>query len=137
MNPAAPSPVLGGDEVRLLTEIGFVAIGRSDPDRARQLFTALCELRPDSAFAYLGLAMALMSGGRALEAVRLLLQVISRFPKDAQAQTQLGMALRLCNRHAQSTAVLTQLVRRRDIGEQEKRLARALLSEPATQTESH
>jgi len=122
-------PGLRSEEVRLLTEIGFVAIGRNDPDRARRLFAALCELRPDVTFAYLGLAMALMSGGRAPEAVDLLLKVASQFADDPEVQTLLGMALRLCNRHSHSNVVLTRVVRRSDIGEREKRLARALLCE--------
>ncbi len=128
---------LASDEVRLLTEIAVVAIGRRDPDRARQLFAALCELRPDVDFPYIGLALALMSGGRAADAVKLLEEADRRFPNNAAIQTHLGMALLLNDRRTHSTAMLNRVVRRRNIGQQDKRLARALLLQPIPSYSTH
>lgn len=137
MKREASRIALTSDEVRLLTEIAVVAIGRRDPDRARQLFAALCELRPDVDFPYIGLAVALMSGGRAADAVKLLAQAEQRFPASAEIQTHLGMALLLNDRRTHGTAILNRVVRRRDIGQQDKRLARALLREPIPSHPTH
>ena len=64
--------MLSASEIRLLTEIGFVAAGRGWLDQARKIFNSLILLRPDRAFPYIGMGLALINAGQASEAVALL-----------------------------------------------------------------
>ena len=65
-------PPLDGAEIRLLTELGFLAAGAGQLDRAEDIFRALVHLRPRRAFGYVGWAMAYMNTGRLQEAVSVL-----------------------------------------------------------------
>lgn len=52
MSPLQP------EEIRLLTEVGFLAGSRGDVKRATAIFDALQICRPNAGFAYVGMAMA-------------------------------------------------------------------------------
>lgn len=100
---------IDSSDIRLLTQLGFLAAGRGDVSRALRIFEALALLRPHAAFAFVGLASALMNGGRATEAVQRLQSV--RLPSGPEAdmlQAFLGVALQLAGRTAESRAVLRQ-----------------------------
>jgi len=120
--------VLSADEIRLLTEIGFVAAGRGDVPRARQVFEALAVLRPQRAFPRIGLAVALLNAGQAREAV----EVLERAPlQDAEERAMLdawrGFALQLAARRGESLRVLSRVA----AGQGEAAaLARSLLGRP-------
>jgi hypothetical protein len=60
------------EEIRLLTEVGFLAGARGDLPSARVIFGALVGCRPTKSFGYIGLAMALLNLRDHDEAVRTL-----------------------------------------------------------------
>lgn len=64
--------LLTPDDVRLLSDIGFVAASSSQRDRALQIFQTLTLFRPLKAFPYLGLAMANLNAKKPAEAVQAL-----------------------------------------------------------------
>ena len=64
--------LLDADEIKLLTEIGFLAAARADVGRAEVIFSALQSIRPHRNFAYVGLAMTYLNADRADEAVKVL-----------------------------------------------------------------
>ncbi len=64
--------LVDSNEVRLLTEIGFLASARGDTRRAQRIFDALERIRPANAAVYVGLALAYLNRGDADEALRVL-----------------------------------------------------------------
>ncbi|WP_051237486.1 hypothetical protein [Ottowia thiooxydans] len=121
------------DEIRLLTEIGFLASAKGDVARAEVIFGALLLLRPERAFAHVGLATALMNAHRAGDAASHL--ATARIPAGADAdmvQAMHGIALQLDGRISQSQRVLREVARRSDSADEPSdgtRLARKLLGE--------
>ena len=61
--------LLTSSDVRLLSDIGFVAACSSQRERAVQIFQALTLFRPLRAFPYLGLAVANLNAKRSNEAI--------------------------------------------------------------------
>lgn len=103
------------DDIRLLTEIGFLASGAGDVARAEVIFGALLLLRPDRAFAHVGLATALMNAGRAADAVTHLEG--ARIPPGEDADmvgAMYAIALQLAGRPNQSQAVSRKLADQSD-----------------------
>lgn len=104
--------VLDTDEVRLLTEVGFLAAGCGDLARADAIFGALRLLRPDRAFPYIGLATARMNAGRAADAVTVLEAAHITDTAGAQiVRTWYGLALQQAGRNDESRRVLESVVR--------------------------
>lgn len=100
-------------EVHLLTQIGFIAAGHGDARRALRIFEALALARPQRAFAFVGIASALMNAGRAAEAVQRLQSV--KLPAGAEAdmlEVFKSLALQLAGRPSESTYLLKQVVAR-------------------------
>ncbi|QKV54384.1 hypothetical protein [Comamonas antarctica] len=100
-------------DVQLLIQVGFLAAGRGDVAAALRIFEALAVLRPEQAFAFVGLGSALMNAGRAGEAVQRL-QAVS-LPPGAEADmldSFKALALQLAGRHSESRSLLRQLVLR-------------------------
>jgi len=98
------------DDIRLLTEIGFLASARGDVARAEVIFGALLLLRPDKAFAHLGLATALMNARRPGDAATHL--ATAHIPPGADAdmvQAMHGLALQLDGRIGQGQRVLREV----------------------------
>jgi len=103
--------VLAPDEVRLLTEVGFLAAAAGDVPRAEAIFGALGRIRPDRLFPSLGLAVAWMNAGRAADAASLLEKVVCADPEEqASCDAWRGFALQLAGRSAQSRSVLQKAV---------------------------
>ena len=100
--------LLDANEVRLLTEVGFLAAARADVKRAEVIFSALERVRPDRIFAYVGLAMAYLNAGRADEAA----QVLGRGAGLVNSQEApvleavWALALQMAGRSAESQRVL-------------------------------
>lgn len=108
--------LLDSRDIRLLTEIGFLASARGDVVRAESIFGALLHFRPEKAFPHVGVAIALMNAGRFDEAASRLGAV--RLPAGPDAdlvQAMHGMALQLQGRISQSQGVLHEVASRRDI----------------------
>lgn len=56
-----PLLLLESAEIRLLTEIGFLAAAKADVPRAEAIFASLELIRPHGAFVYCGLAFAYLN----------------------------------------------------------------------------
>lgn len=95
-------------DIRLLTEVGFLAAARADVKRAEAIFSALALLRPDRSFAYVGLAMAYLNSDRPEEAVALLARAIPvvREQDQSELQSVRALALQLAGRSAESLRAL-------------------------------
>lgn len=65
----SPEGMLTSSDVRLLSDIGFVAACSSQRERAVQIFQALTLFRPLKAFPYLGLAVANLNAKKPAEAI--------------------------------------------------------------------
>jgi hypothetical protein len=65
----SPEGILSSSDVRLLSDIGFVAACSSQRERAVQIFQALTLFRPLKAFPYLGLAVANLNAKKPAEAI--------------------------------------------------------------------
>jgi hypothetical protein len=140
-------PVLSSEEVRLLTEIGFMA-GASPILRAEteQLFRQLMVLRPRRAFPCIGLASACLNRGRVDEAASVMAEGVRRQrapwgeePPDsdsfdsredpAMMQVFHGLCLLAARRTAEGEQVLGSLLESCD-HPPAARLARGLLGLP-------
>ena len=95
-------------DIRLLTEVGFLAAACGDTRRAQAIFSALERVRPAANFPYVGMAAALMNAGRPDEAVRELDRGLKAVgPQDQQElQAFRGLALQLAGRTSESRQAL-------------------------------
>lgn len=92
-----------------MTEVGFLAAARGDVRHAEKIFGALRLIRPQRAFAPIGLAMALLNTGNKEEAVRVLGQsLVSIVDPDERSTLEAfrGLALQLAGRRAESLSAL-------------------------------
>lgn len=140
--PLGAALVLAPDEIRLLTEVGYLAAAQGDVPRARTIFTALRSWRPERAFPLIGLALAYMNAGRHAEAVRLLEDVSLQPPESLQLQVWRGLALWLDgNHHAGSRALQAAVDALDAVGDaadpETLSLAQALLSATMTGSDPH
>ena len=103
------------EDVQLLTQVGFIAAGRADVERAEAIFGALLAVRPRRAFAHVGLACARMNAGDAGAAARALERALPGVAEGEDADTVqafLGLALQLDGRLGESRRVLQEVVRK-------------------------
>lgn len=100
--------LIASTDIRLLTEVGFLAAAQGDVRRAEVIFRALQRVRPAASFPYVGLAAALMNAGRADEAVRVLDEGVEEGgPQDLpELQAFRGLALQLAGRASESMRAL-------------------------------
>lgn len=103
-----PAEVLSGNDVRLLTALGFVASGAGLHATALTLFDHLSRLRPFKAFGHIGWACHLMRQGQPDDAVWVLQRAL-RLMQDqadanevAQVKAWLGVSLRAAGRQSGS-----------------------------------
>lgn len=102
--------LLETEDIRLLTQIGFIASGRADVQRAEVIFSALLHDRADRAFPYLGIATALLNAGRTGEAVMHLERAALPAGEEADmVQAFLGLSLQLDARASESLRVLRKV----------------------------
>ena len=105
--------LLESTDIQLLTQLGFMAAGRADTAHSQRIFDALALLRPQHAFAHIGMACAWMNAGKASQAVQHLSRV--RLPAGDEADmidAFHALALQLAGHAHQSTKLLEQLVQR-------------------------
>ncbi len=96
-------------DIRLLTEVGFLAAALGDIRRAQVIFRALERVRPAAHFPYVGMAAALMNAGKPDEAVRELdrgLKAVVDPQDQAELQAFRGLALQLAGRTSESRRAL-------------------------------
>jgi len=114
-----------------------MASARADVQRAERIFGALLRVRPDRAFAPIGLATALLNAGRAGDAAARLADARPSAGEEADmVQAFLGLALQLDGRAGEAMRVLHPVAARGDNDHpggatQGARLARRLLGQPA------
>ena len=122
---------LNSDQIRLLTELGFVAAGNRQLSRAEDIFRALVHLCPRRTFPYVGWALAHMNAGHPQEAV-LLLDLARTVVADAdttemvEVETFRGFALQLACRNSEGRRALQWAAERYGSGSS-GRFARVLL----------
>lgn len=117
---------------RRLLEVGFLAAGMGRVDDAEAIFGCLRELRPDSEFPVIGLALAYLNTGRFDDAIhRLQREALAIQPESFTALAYLGLALQLAGRREESASVL-QRVARDSTDPEAKSLAEALLNPDAS-----
>jgi hypothetical protein len=101
--------------------------------RAESIFGALALVRPDKAFAHLGIPVALMNAGRTEEAV-LHLEAAHPAPGEDSDMVQafLGLALQLSGQAAKAMRTLRPIAQRarQESASDGARLAARLLGEP-------
>ena len=98
--------MLNSDEVRMLVDLGFVAVTRGMEAQAAAIFDGVQAIRPDQDASYIGPALILMNKGDVASAIKLLR---SRPPSDS-IRLFLGMALLRLGEIAEGEAVLHDLV---------------------------
>ena len=107
---AAPELISSAD-VRLLTELGFCALGLGRIKAARSIFEGLRGVRSQRAFPYIGLAVTEIAARRFDQAVSVLQAAGEVIAEDrAEINTFLGLALQLAGRHRESVAALEAAV---------------------------
>lgn len=102
MNPLLP------EEIRLLTETGFLAAAQGDLPGAAAIFDALRICRPEAHYTYVGMAMAQLNRRRHDDALRTLEQGLAS--ADASHAGDLhamrALVLRLAGRASEATRAL-------------------------------
>jgi tetratricopeptide (TPR) repeat protein len=85
-----------------------LAVARADVRRAEVLFGALEVIRPQAAFAYIGLAMAYLNAGRADDAVQVLDRGLRNCALECQPELHSfrGLALSFAGRTSESVRAL-------------------------------
>ena len=81
--------LLEQDDLKLLTDIGFIAASRGLKDHAVAIFDAIKAMRPEGEAGYLGLGMVDILGGDPAAAVKTLMAA----PRSDAVDTFLGIAL--------------------------------------------
>ncbi len=81
--------LLAQDELRLLTDIGFIAASRGLKDHAVAIFEAVKVMRPEGEAGYLGLGMVDILNGDPASAVK----TLKAAPHSDAVNTFLGIAL--------------------------------------------
>ena len=129
-------PVLRSDELKLLTEVGFLALNCASPVMAARLFDPLSRLAPQRAYAWMGLAYAHLNAAQPNEAVRVLERArgIMR-PNEAADEdialvtALLGFALHHARRQSECVKLLATLIHR-PADDPGGRIARSLMGIP-------
>lgn len=104
--------LISSADVRLLTELGFCAIGLGLRKEARLIFSGLMRIRPHRAFPYVGMAMLHLGARRADEAVAVLQSAHAVAPDErAEINAYLGVSLHQAGRSRESREALEAAAR--------------------------
>jgi hypothetical protein len=127
-------PEICTDLVRLLFEIGYVAVGRGLQSYAEDIFDALITVRPKSELPVVGLAVCKMNFGDFALASKLLIEkalVIN--PSSDIAKSFLGVVSHYCGAINEATVIMNEVARNgKDEGAVS--MAKAVLSEINSKT---
>lgn len=115
--------------------MGFIAAGRADLPRAECIFGALMRVRPQRAFAYVGLSSAWLNAGHAAQAAQVLERARPHLAAGEDADTVgafWALALQMDGRSSESQRVLQSLLDVAAPGADNDglRLARRMLGQP-------
>lgn len=104
--------LIASADVKLLTELGFCAIGRGLRKEARLIFSGLMRIRPHRAFPYVGMAMLHLGMRRPDEAIAVLQAADAVSPDErAEINAYLGLALHQAGRVRESRTALEAAAR--------------------------
>jgi predicted Zn-dependent protease len=119
---------LSVQEIKWLTEIGFIAPQLGQPKVALTIFHALLLCRPDKDFPYIGLATTYIGMSKHTEAIALLEKTLLQHPDSLEVKTLLAMALKFNQRNNEADRLLTEVLHtQKDSIEPVYALAEALL----------
>lgn len=97
--------VLGSEDVRLLVDIGFIALSAGLNAEARAIFSGVTSARPAQEAGPLGTAMVHLGEGE----VDLAVAVLRKLPPSDAALTYLGMALMRRGDTAEARRILGEI----------------------------
>lgn len=101
---------LSVQEIKWLTEIGFIAPQLKQAKVALTIFHALLLCRPDQDFPYIGLATTYLGMGKHSEAIVLLEKTLLQHPDSAEVKSLLAMALKFAQRNREADRLLTEVI---------------------------
>lgn len=133
----AAEPILRSDELKLLTDVGFLALNCAAPVMAARIFDPLSRVVPHRAYAWMGLAYANLNAGRTDEAVKILQRARNLMRQGGAADDEfalitalLGLALHQAHRQGECVKLLQEVIER-PAGDPAGRIARSLMGVPA------
>jgi hypothetical protein len=128
--------VLRSDELKLLTEVGFLALNCASPVMAARVFDPLAKVVPQRAYAWVGLAYAYLNAAQPGEAVRVLERARGIMRPDESSDEDialvtalLGFALHHARRQGECVKLLATLIHR-PADDPGGRIARSLMGVP-------
>jgi hypothetical protein len=129
MTPSeSTSRVLNSGDIRLLTEIGFLACGAGNTNAANTIFDGLRSACKDSSSALIGLAMSHLESGEADAAVTLLRSHHKAIkPDDHEYTVFYALCLLASGFRSEAERLLRDLLQLSDAGCPSHRLGAALL----------
>ncbi len=98
--------LLGADDVRLLVEIGFMALSRGLLAPAEAIFAGVEAARPGGEAGGIGCALLCLHRGAVDEAVR----ILRALPPSDAARAFLGLALARTGERGEARAILSEVV---------------------------
>lgn len=101
---------LSQQEIKWLTELGFIAPQVDNIKTALTIFRALVLCRPAEAFPYLGLAFTYLGAGKNKEAITLLEKTLLLHPSNLEVKSTLALALKLESRNAEADTLLKEVI---------------------------
>lgn len=115
---------LSSDEIRLLSEVGFMAASLGLAQPASRIFQGLRILRPDQPFIFIGLALSHMLVGNWSEAIYILREEGLRMVPDShELQLYLSLVLFASEQPSQGERILSALLANRVLDNAELDLA--------------
>ncbi len=87
--PSSPNDLIGSQDIRLLAEIGFLALSKGMHAEAEAIFDGIAVVRPDQEVSFIGRGLVALARGDAHAAVAILRQG----PKTDAVATYLALAL--------------------------------------------
>lgn len=101
---------LSVQEIKWLTEIGFIAPQLGEPNVALTIFNALQLCRPKDDFPYLGLATTYLSTGKYEEAIQIMEKALCQHPDSPEVKSLLAMALKFVQRNHEADRLLAEVI---------------------------
>ncbi|MES3002906.1 MAG: hypothetical protein V4787_19610 [Pseudomonadota bacterium] len=130
MNAPVRNLPLTDDDLRLVAQIGFIALESAQVLHAQVIFDALRVIKPEKSLPWIGLSQVQLGLGRAQEAVRMLRKALVEHPADGDLLAYLGLALREAGHERESNAVLQSACDAGQPTDPHVAMARALLTRP-------
>ena len=107
--PFEKSDIADGETIKLLTEVGFLAIRRNRFTEASCIFETLAQFRPHADFPILGLALIDLSKGLHEVAIHRLTKALTTQPESTDLQSFLCLALFIAGHYEKVEQLAGQL----------------------------